>query len=161
MKYTNIKRQLMTVLAIGLLANWIRADDQPALKDGKEKTSYSIGANVGTSLKRQEIDIDPDILMKGLKDAYAGKSQMSDQEVREVLTALSKEINAKMQEKRKQEEEKRKQLGEKNKQEGQKFLAENKTRPGVITLPSGLQYKVLAEGKGESPRSNDVVTVNY
>jgi FKBP-type peptidyl-prolyl cis-trans isomerase len=154
MKETKMKTRLMTVLAVGLLAGLVRPDDKSAFKDPKEKASYSIGANWGNSLKRQEVEVDLEATIKGLRDGLAGKSVLTDQELREALTALNQEIRAKM-------EEKRKHLGETNKQEGEKFLAENKTKPGVITLPSGLQYKVLAEGSGESPKSNDVVTANY
>ena len=144
----------MTILAVGLLAGLVRAEDKAAFKDPKEKASYSIGANWGNSLKRQEVEVDLEATIKGLRDGLAGKSVLTDQELREALSALNQEIRAKM-------EEKRKHLGETNKQEGEKFLAENKTKPGVITLPSGLQYKVLVEGSGESPKSNDVVTANY
>src|SRR6266571_6868282 len=154
MKETKMKTRLMTVVAVGLLAGLVRAEDKSAFKDPKEKSSYSIGANWGNSLKRQEVEVDLEATIKGLRDGLAGKSVLTDQELREVLNSLNQEIRAKM-------EEKRKHLGETNKQEGEKFLAENKTKPGVITLPSGLQYKVLAEGSGESPKSNDVVTANY
>lgn len=144
----------MTIYAVGVLAGLVRADDKAEFKDPKEKASYSIGANWGNSLKRQEVEVDVQAIIKGLTDGLAGKSVLTDQELREALNVLNQEIRAKM-------EEKRKRLGETNKQEGEKFLAENKTKPGVITLPSGLQYKVLAEGSGESPKSNDVVTANY
>jgi len=155
MKEIKMKTTLLTVLAVGLLAGMVRgAEDKPAFKDPKEKASYSIGANWGNSLKRQEVEVDLEATIKGLRDGLAGKSVLNEQELREALTALNQEIRAKM-------EEKRKLLGETNKQEGEKFLAENKTKSGVITLPSGLQYKVLAEGSGESPKSNDVVTANY
>ena len=154
MKETKMKTQLMTICAVGLLAGLVRAEDKTAFKDPKEKSSYSIGANWGNSLKRQEVEVDLEVMIKGLKDGLAGKSVLTDQELREALSALNLEIRAKM-------EEKRKHLGETNKQEGEKFLAENKTKLGVITLPSGLQYQILAEGSGESPKSNDVVTANY
>lgn len=144
----------MTILAVGLLAGLVRAEDKAAFKDPKEKASYSIGANWGNSLKRQEVEVDLEATIKGLRDGLAGKSVLTDQELREALNSLNQDIRAKM-------EEKRKHLGETNKQEGEKFLTENKTKPGVITLPSGLQYKVLVEGSGESPKSNDVVTANY
>ena len=144
----------MTILAVGVLAGLVRAEDKTTFKDPKEKASYSIGANWGNSLKRQEVEVDLEATIKGLRDGLAGKSVLTDQELREALTALNQEIRAKM-------EEKRKHLGETNKQEGEKFLAENKSKPGVITLPSGLQYQILAEGSGESPKSNDVVTANY
>jgi len=154
MKDTIMKTRLMMILAVGVLAGLVRADDKPAFKNPKEKSSYSIGANMGNSLKRQEVEVDLEAIIKGLSDGLAGKSVLNDQELRDVLSALSQELRAKS-------EEKRKRLGETNKMEGEKFLAENKTKPGVITLPSGLQYKILAEGSGESPKSNDVVTANY
>jgi len=144
----------MTLCAVGLLAGLVRADDKAAFKDPKEKSSYSIGANWGNSLKRQEVEVDVEAVIKGLKDGLAGKSALTDQELREALSALNQEIRAKM-------EEKRKAVGEKNKQEGEKFLAENKNKLGVTALPSGMQYKILVEGNGESPKSNDVVTANY
>ena len=144
----------MTICAVGLLVGLVRAEDKAAFKDPKEKSSYSIGANWGNSLKRQEVEVDLEAMIRGLKDGLAGKSTLTDQELKEALTALNQEIRAKM-------EEKRKRLGETNKQEGEKFLAENKNELGVITLPSGLQYQVLVEGSGESPKSNDVVTANY
>jgi FKBP-type peptidyl-prolyl cis-trans isomerase FklB len=111
--------------------------------------------NLGAQWKRQDVDVDTELILKGIKDALAGgPTLMNETEVREVLTSFQREHQTRQMEKRKQ-------LGEKNKQEGEKFLAENKTKPGVITLPSGLQYQVIAEGQGESPKSNDVVTVNY
>jgi FKBP-type peptidyl-prolyl cis-trans isomerase FklB len=154
MKATKMKTTWMTILTVGVLAGLVRAEDKTAFKDPKEKASYSIGANWGNSLKRQEVEVDLEATIKGLRDGLAGKSVLTDQELREALNALNQEIRAKM-------EEKRKRLAETNKQEGEKFLAENKTKLGVITLPSGLQYQILAEGSGESPKSNDVVTANY
>ena len=144
----------MTVCAVGLLAGLVRAEDKTAFKDPKEKTSYSIGASWGNSLKRQEVEVDLEATIKGLRDGLDGRSVLTDQELREVLNALTQTIRAKM-------GEKKKLLGETNKKEGEKFLAENKNKLGVITLPSGLQYQVLVEGSGESPKSNDVVTANY
>jgi FKBP-type peptidyl-prolyl cis-trans isomerase FklB len=155
MKATKMNKRLMTICAMGLLAGLVRgAEDKAAFKDPKEKSSYSIGANWGNNLKRQEVEVDLEAVIKGLRDGLAGKSVLTDQEVREALNAMNQEIRAKT-------EEKRKRLGETNKLEGEKFLAENKSKPGVVTLPSGLQYKVMVEGSGESPKSNDVVTANY
>ncbi|HUL51121.1 MAG TPA: FKBP-type peptidyl-prolyl cis-trans isomerase [Candidatus Nitrosotalea sp.] len=149
-----MKIQLSIILTLGLLSALVRAEDKVTFKDQKDKTSYAIGSNIGGSLRRQEADINFDTLIKGMKDGMDGKSALTDQEMREVMTAWQRENRAK-------QEEKRKQLSEKNKAESQKFFAENKTKDGVITLPSGLQYKVLVPGQGESPKSNDVVTVNY
>jgi FKBP-type peptidyl-prolyl cis-trans isomerase FklB len=146
--------RLIAIGAIGLVTGVIQAADKPEFKDARDKNSYCLGVNWGNNLKRQDVDVDLDLLIKGLRDASAGTAGFSEEEVREAMMALNKEVRA-------HQEEKRKQQGEKNKQEGEKFLSENKTKPGVITLPSGLQYKVLTEGQGESPKSNDVVTVNY
>jgi FKBP-type peptidyl-prolyl cis-trans isomerase FklB len=155
-----MKTRLIALGAIGLVAvaGLARAadakPDKPEFKDAREKNSYCLGVNWANNLKRQDVDIDLELLVKGLRDATAGNAGFTEEEVREAIMALNREVRA-------HQEEKRKQQGEKNKQDGEKFLSENKTKPGVITLPSGLQYKVLAEGKGDSPRSNDVVTVNY
>jgi FKBP-type peptidyl-prolyl cis-trans isomerase FklB len=111
--------------------------------------------DMGGSLKRNSIDVDIDALVKGLKDALAGgKMMMTEQEQRETLMAFQKEFQAKQQEKMKA-------LAEKNKKEGEAFLAENKKKQGIKILPSGLQYKIITEGKGASPKETDTVTINY
>jgi FKBP-type peptidyl-prolyl cis-trans isomerase FklB len=101
------------------------------------------------------MDIDPDVLAKGLKDAFTGgKTLMTEQEVTETLNGLRMEMMAKQQERMKE-------AGEKNKKEGEAFLAENKKKEGVVTLPSGLQFKVITVGTGKMPKLTDTVTVNY
>ncbi len=138
---------LMTVQAYG--------QEQTPLKDKKDKVSYAIGLDVGNALKRQSVDINTDVFMQGVKDALSGGTKlMTDEEVRETMTAFTKELAAK-------QAEATKELGEKNKKEGEAFLAENKKKEGVKTLPDGLQYKVISEGKGASPTATDTVTVNY
>ena len=154
MKDANMKTRLIAIGMIGLIPGLLQAADKPEFKDSREKNSYSVGANWGNSLKKQEVDVDLEVLIRGLREAFVGQSALSDEQIRESMMALNKEIRAK-------QEEKRKQQGEKNKQEGEKFLAENKTKPAVVALPSGLQYKVLTDGSGESPKPGDVVTVNY
>jgi FKBP-type peptidyl-prolyl cis-trans isomerase FklB len=150
---TNI--QLLVAVSVwSMLAPVQAADDKPILSDPKKKAAYSAGVSIGTSWKTQDIDLDPDTVLQGLKDALAGKALLSQQEVSETLRAYNMDLRVK-------QEEKRKQLGEKNKLEGEKFLAENKTKPGIITLPSGLQYKVIKEGAGASPQVNDTFTANY
>jgi FKBP-type peptidyl-prolyl cis-trans isomerase FklB len=133
----------------------VQAADQPVLKDQKQKVSYSIGVSLGNSWKNQGVEVNLDALAQGLRDALSGSQTMlTEQQMREILQAYQQELQAK-------QEQQRKQLGEKNKKESEAFLAENKTKPGVITQPSGLQYKVIEEGRGQSPKSNDTVTVNY
>ncbi len=111
--------------------------------------------NVGSSIRRQSVDVDPDILARGLKDSLAGgKTLLTDDEAKAALTALQAQA-------RKAQEEKAQVAAVANKKEGDAFLAENKTKPGVVTLPSGLQYKVITEGSGPKPTAEDSVTCNY
>jgi FKBP-type peptidyl-prolyl cis-trans isomerase FklB len=149
-----MKSQLILAVSVCAVLGRVQAADSKILDDPKKKAAYSAGVSIGTAWKAQDIDLDPDTVVQGLKDALAGKALVSEQDVRQVLTAYNAELRVKR-------EEKRKVLGEKNKQEGEKFLTENKTKPGIITLPSGLQYKVITEGSGPTPQPNDNVTVHY
>jgi FKBP-type peptidyl-prolyl cis-trans isomerase FklB len=131
--------------------------DQPvtALTTTKQKASYAIGMNWGTGLHRQGIDVDSAALIQGMKDALAGgKTLLTEDEARAALMQLQKEIQEKQQAKAAAE-------GETNKKEGDAFLAANKTKEGVVTLPSGLQYKILKEGNGPKPTASDSVVCNY
>lgn len=150
-----MKRLLITVLGVALLAGQACAGEKAALKDEKDKVSYSIGLEIGSKLKSQSIDINADILASGVKDALSGsKPLMTEEEIQETMTAFQKEMMAK-------QAEKTKALAEKNKKEGDAFLEENKKKEGVKTTSSGLQYKVLKDGEGPMPKATDTVTVNY
>jgi FKBP-type peptidyl-prolyl cis-trans isomerase FklB len=125
----------------------------------KEKTSYAIGMSVGSSIKRQEIEVDPDALFAALKDAIAGNTNhMSEQEMRKTLQDLGAAVRYKTQE---AQREKMQKEGAENKAKGDAFLASNAKVEGVKTLPDGLQYKVIKEGSGELPKTNESVIVNY
>jgi FKBP-type peptidyl-prolyl cis-trans isomerase FklB len=125
------------------------------LTTDKQKASYAIGMNVGSGLHRQGVDLDDAALLQGMKDALSGgKTLLTEEEARAALTKLQGEMQAKMQAKAAQE-------GEANKKEGDAFLAANKTKEGVVTLPSGLQYKILKEGNGPKPTASDSVVCNY
>ena len=138
-----------------LAASTVFAAGTTELKTPKDKVSYAIGMDMASSLKRNAIEVDPDILGQALKSVLTGqKTILTDDEVKTTLTELQKEMQAKQQEKTKAE-------GEKNKKEGEAFLADNKKKDGVKTLPSGLQYKVMTEGKGKSPKATDTVSVQY
>jgi FKBP-type peptidyl-prolyl cis-trans isomerase FklB len=131
--------------------------EQPvtALTTSKQKASYAIGMNWGTGLHRQGIDVDSAALVQGMKDALAGgKTLLTEDEARAALMQLQKEMQEKQQAKAAQE-------GEADKKEGDAFLAANKTKEGVVTLPSGLQYKILKEGNGPKPTASDSVVCNY
>jgi len=132
------------------------ATQQPLkLTTQKEKLSYAIGMNIGQSMKKDALDIDPAILTRALKDALAGsKPQMTEEEAKAVITTFRNEMIAK-----KQAEEKK--ISDANKQAGEQFLAANKTREGVVTLPSGLQYKIIKQGDGPKPTATDTVETNY
>jgi FKBP-type peptidyl-prolyl cis-trans isomerase len=143
---------IVGMLALGSLGH---AQEPKELKDKKEKLSYVIGVDIGKALQKQGVPIDPEIVAKGLKDGMSGgKLLMSDQEIQETMMSFQKEMRAK-------QEEANKQIGEKNKKEGEIFLAQNKTKEGVTTLPSGLQYKVVKTGTGKKPKATDTVVTHY
>ena len=125
-------------------------EKSPQLKDQKDKVSYAIGMQIGFNLARQKVDVNPDILVAGIKDSLANKPQLTPDQVKEVMAQFEKDM-----------EQKQKDLGEKNKTAGTKFLEENKAKPGVKTTASGLEYKVEKEGTGPQPKPTDMVTVNY
>jgi FKBP-type peptidyl-prolyl cis-trans isomerase len=136
-----------------------RAPAKPAapltLKTQKEKASYAMGMNFGTGLRKQSIDIDPAILARGLRDSFSnGKTLLTEDEAKAVLTQLQTDV-------RKKQQEMAQQLGDTNKKQGIAFLEANKTKDGVVALPSGLQYKVLQEGAGPKPAPTDTVVCNY
>jgi FKBP-type peptidyl-prolyl cis-trans isomerase len=108
-----------------------------------QKASYAFGQNIGDGMRKQSIEIDPEAFARGLKEGLAGKGQLSEEQMRSVLDAFQEEIN-----------------GRKFKAETD-FLVANKSKPGVKTTASGLQYKVLKDGDGPSPKADDTVSVNY
>jgi len=146
-----MKLKLIVVLGIVFWVSYVNAQENLALKSQKDKVSYIIGMDIGTNLKKQSIDIDTNIFAKGVKDALSGgKPLLTEQEIQETMVAFQKEVMAKQAE-----------VGKKNKAEGEAFLAENKKKEGVKTLPSGLQYKVINVGTGKKPKSTDIVIVHY
>ena len=121
----------------------------------KDKTSYALGMNLAENLKAQSVDIDPNMLLKGMKDVLSGgKTLLTTDEEHATLLELQSGL-------RKAQMEKMAKAGEKNKKEGEAFLAANKSKPGIVTLPSGLQYKVLHAGTGPKPTAADSVSCNY
>jgi FKBP-type peptidyl-prolyl cis-trans isomerase FklB len=131
------------------------SQNNSALPTQKDKVSYAIGMNIGTTLHRQSVEVDPKVLAQGLQDALSGgKTLLSEDEARTTLTDLQNEM-------RKKQQEKMQAAAETNKKEGDAFLAANKTKEGVVTLPSGLQYKVLTAGTGPKPTTGDAVACNY
>lgn len=125
------------------------------LKTDKDKQSYAMGMNLGLGLHRQGMTLDPALVARGLRDAQSGaKTAMTEPEARAALTQLQNAVNAKVQAKEHEE-------AGANRKAGEDFLAANKSKPGVLTLPDGLQYKILQEGNGPKPTASDTVSCNY
>ena len=145
-----MKRCLLLTLLPGLLAVGTSAADAAAGTDSKTRFSYGLGLSLGSNLKRNGVDpgeVDLDQFIRGFKDAAGGTAQMTESEARNAIMAYQNEA--------------RKRMAETNKKAAEQFLAANKSKEGVVTTASGLQYKVLTEGAGDSPKANDQVTVHY
>ena len=143
--------------AAGLGTRFLPATkSQPlTLTTPKDKFSYALGMNIGSGLHRQSVPVNADLLMRGLKDALAGgKTLLTEDEARAAIMEVQNQM-------RKQMQEKAAAMGETNKKSGDAFLAANKSKEGVTTLPSGLQYKVLQTGSGPKPTASDTVVCNY
>lgn len=148
-------KNLLGLLIVLALVSTGLAQEKVQLKDSKDKVSYSIGLDIGATLKRQGIDISIDTMVAGMKDSLSGaKPQMTEDQIKETMTAFSKEMMDK-------QAATAKEAAQKNAAAGEKFLAENKSKPGVKTTASGLQYKVLKEGNGPIPKPSDTVVTNY
>jgi FKBP-type peptidyl-prolyl cis-trans isomerase len=150
-----MKSRYIAALSLAL-AGTVWAADTNTFKDQKDRSSYALGMNIGKSFHQSDLDLNLDQLLQGIRAAMAGGTNalLNEKDQMEAVRALQQEV-------RTRQEEKRKIGGEKNKIEGEKFLAENGKKPGVITLPSGLQYKVIKEGTGPMPKSTDQVKCNY
>jgi FKBP-type peptidyl-prolyl cis-trans isomerase FklB len=121
----------------------------------KDKASYAIGLNMGRGMKKDAVEVEPNIVARGIQDGLAGgKTLLTEDEVKAALVALQGDVQ-------KRQEESMAQLGDVNKKAGDAFLAANKTKDGVVTLPDGLQYKILTQGTGPKPTAKDSVVCNY
>jgi len=148
-----MKKLIAIAIVLSLFVGTAMTQKKETPKTTKEKVSYSIGINLGKDMKMRmkELDINQAFLLEGIKDALNGSTTaMSEKEMETTLAAFQKEMMAKMQA-----------IAEKNKKDGETFLAANKKKDGVITLPSGLQYKILKTGSGPKPTASQTVTCNY
>jgi FKBP-type peptidyl-prolyl cis-trans isomerase len=151
------KWKWLALLGVVLLASQCTQESKEPteLKTEKDKVSYGVGVSMGKSVKQQMMDIDVNLAVKGLKDELGGKKLLlSDDELRKTMTQYQQELR------RKQMEERRMAALE-NKKEGDAFLEANKKKEGVVTLPSGLQYKILKASEGQKPTVQDRVEVRY
>jgi len=151
-----MKMKLVAAAVMGLaMSTAVVAADATAFTTDLDKLSYSVGIDLGKNLKRQGIEINPTIMAKGIQDGMSGgKMMMTDQEMKDSLSKFQKDLMAK----HAADAEKQ---GGVNKAKGEAFLSQNKTKPGVVTLPSGLQYKIITNGTGEKPTKDNEVTVEY
>lgn len=149
------------VLALTLLTQQVSAEPSAPAAPGSpfksqiETISYGMGASIGRNFKKEGVEIDQKLFIEGFKDAFSGaKLKMSEQEFKSVVSNFQRDMRAKM-------VANQRELGIKNKQKEADFLAENGKKEGVVTLASGLQYKILKTGEGTKPLDSDIVQVNY
>jgi FKBP-type peptidyl-prolyl cis-trans isomerase len=146
---------LMALLTVELGAFPASAEQTLLLKTQKDRESYAMGVELARNWKRQLIDIDPDIVLRGIKDALAGdKLLLSDDELKTTLNLFASRQRMK-------KAEARVSAGLDNKKKGEAFLAENKSKDGVVALSDGLQYRILKAGDGRKPSEADTVVCNY
>ncbi len=149
-----MKSRFLALVTLGLAATLSPAQDVQ-LKTDKEKLSYALGMDLGIQLRAQAVEIDTDIMAQALKTALAGgKTLLTNEEAHAAITKLQGDLRAR-------QADKMAQAGEKNKKEGEAFLTANKAKEGVVTLPSGLQYKILQQGDGPKPTADDTVVCKY
>jgi FKBP-type peptidyl-prolyl cis-trans isomerase FkpA len=148
----SFKRVLATSAVLAAAVSSVYAQD---LTTEKQKVSYMVGMDVGRNLTQIKDEIDVDVLITGLKDVMAGGAvKLTDEQANEVKTAFMQKMQAKA-------TEERTAAAGKNRTEGEAFLAANKSKPGIKTTESGLQYQVMTEGKGAKPAATDKVKVHY
>jgi len=143
-----MKLKWIIVAAAGLLVVQASAQEAEVFKTQKEKLSYALGMDLGASLRAQSIEVDPVVFGQAFKDALSGgKTLLTPEQARVVLASLQNDMKDK--------------VTSKNKQEGEAFLAQNKTKEGIVALPSGLEYKILKAGDGKKPVLSDTVVCQY
>jgi len=149
-------RTVLVVLFAMAMVSCQSGDKKTALTSQKDSISYAIGMNIGGNMVRDSLDLDYPALLQGIKDAWVDSSKwmLNMGGMQKCMMSFQQLMQTK-------KAEKLRAAGAKNREEGEKFLAENKKEAGIVTLPSGLQYKVLVEGKGPKPKSTQTVVTNY
>lgn len=143
--------KILSLLAAATLAIPMQAADSKPLATEKEKQSYAVGINVGNRFKSDVIDLDIDAFMRGFRDTLnSAKPALTAEEIEQALTSLQRDVEAKKAERE-----------SKLAKCGADFLAKNKSKEGVVTTASGLQYKILTPGSGAYPKPADQVKVHY
>jgi FKBP-type peptidyl-prolyl cis-trans isomerase FklB len=143
------------ILSIGLSFSPCLGAEKLELKDLKDKESYSLGYQFGQTLKAQGLDVNLEVYTAAIRDALAGtKPLLSQEDMQKTVLDLQKRLTMARQKELKEK-------ADKNLSEGRAFLEANKSKEGVVTLPSGLQYKILKAGEGKKPTEAETVEVNY
>jgi len=145
----------LLVFSFGCAAEEAKVAPELKLDTPKNRISYTIGVNIGQDFKSQKLDIDADLLFEGIKDSLAGKElRLTEEQMASEIEAFQQDMQTKLMAEMEA-------LSAKNKADGEAFLAENAKKEGIVVTASGLQYKVLEAGEGDSPVPSDVVTVHY
>jgi FKBP-type peptidyl-prolyl cis-trans isomerase FklB len=151
----HVMRSIVVLASLLLLACGATGQESPALETAKAKLSYALGMDLGKQLREKKVEVDPAVFGRGLADALSGNTMLlTDEEARALVTALQDEMQ-------RRQFAQIAQRAEQNKKDGEVFLAANKGKEGVVTLESGLQYKVLKAGAGRKPTADDTVTCHY
>ncbi len=145
---------LTTVVAAVTIACNAHETPQAKLTSKKDSISYAIGINIGKNMKQQELDVDPAKIAAGLADGFGGTATLTDEQIQSIMMAFQMEMSQKQQAKQSQK-------ATENLAKSEKWLNENKSKPGVMTTPSGLQYRVVKEGTGKKPTASSTVKVHY
>jgi len=152
---SNLLLKWIVFLAVGLVATLASAEKDPVLKTQKDMESYAMGVEVAKNWKQQGLDFDPEVVFRGMRDALeVNKLLLSDYDLKATLNGIASQL-------RQKKAQARMTAMQDNKKKGEVFLAENKTKEGVVTLPSGLQYKVLKDGSGKKPTETDTIECRY
>jgi len=147
-------------VALALLVSTVVAQEQPPVgknpfKDERDKASYAFGMNIGRGWKQGQVDLDPDAVARGLKDSLMDDATLlTEAQMNETLARFGRELRVLQQHRREQ-------VAEENRRQGEAFLARNKTNQDVVSLPSGLQYKIIAPGKGQNPDLTNWVSLKF
>ncbi len=153
---------MAVVLSLLLSPGILCAEEAPKLESETDRISYSLGYQIGGDFKRQGVGLDAEALVRGFNDASVGaEAAMGREEMNATLSNLKGKISTAQRESARERFERKKKEAEEKRSKGRSFMAQNAQKPGVKTLPSGLQYKVIREGTGKSPVPHDTVTVNY
>lgn len=142
-------------LGVVLLATLVGAQGRPTFKDSRARISYALGVEAGQQFRDRAIDLDPDAFSRGLRDILTGRApQLTEEQVKGAIAELQADI-------KKREFEARSARADATRKAADAFLAENAKKDGVVTLPSGLQYRILVPGQGRKPTDEDTVECNY